>query len=124
MERIVEEQLRIDDGLHTGSIVDVEERTTEKGGFKYIDLHIKFKQGEKEITLKASYPDYLSPTSKLGKLLGRFGIELNPGSTIEIEELKERRCLFQTTTTENKGGIFANVLPDTVKPAVKEETIE
>ena len=115
MKRTVQEPIVIDEGKHTGVIIDVEERKT-KEGYQYVDLHLAFKQGKKEVTLKASYPDTVSLGSKLGKLLARFNIELNPGQEVDIEGLKEKKCQFMTLNVDNKGMTYANVMVESVKP--------
>ena len=116
MKRNVVEPTVIDDGKHTGVIIDVEERKT-KQGYEYIDLHIGFKQGDKEVMLKPSYPDIVTLGSRLGKLLARFNIELVPGQPVELDKLKEKLCEFMTITEPGKDNIeYARVICESVKP--------
>lgn len=120
MKRNVFEPIEINDGLHTGAIIDVEERET-KQGYNYIDLHIAFKQGEKEVALKASYPDMVSTGSKLGKVLERFGVPLVPGEECDLDMLKEKPCQFMTLKEmgkdkEGNAREYTKIITDSVKP--------
>ena len=116
MKRTTQEPTVIDDGKHTGVIIDVEERKT-KQGYEYIDLHLAFKQGDKEVLLKPSYPDIVTLGSRLGKLLTRFKVELVPGQPVELDNLKEKACEFMTITEPGKDNIeYARVICESVKP--------
>lgn len=113
MKLEVTEKIAIPDGLHRGAITGVDYR---KEPFEYTDIVIAFIVGKKEIKLKAGYPTIVSDSSKLGKLLTRFGVLLNVGSQVDPDVLIGKRCQFQTITENTKNGEFAKVLPDSVKP--------
>ena len=73
---------KIEDGQHTGEIVDVVERTEP---YNYIDVHIK--SSESEIILKASYPANLMINGKLASLMSRFGCDIEEGKEIDVENI-------------------------------------
>ena len=112
MKRTVEKPQIIDDGKHTGIIESIEERTEP---FCYIDFCIKV--DDTNIILKASYPDKLMPNSKLGKVLSRFGAELDVGKEINLEALKGVKCQFVTISETTKNGTFAKIVGDSLKLA-------
>ena len=112
MERKILAPTTIEDGVHKGVIIDVLERETSQK-YHYIDVLIEFEGGKK---IKDSYSDYLSPESKLGRLLNRFGCDLSKiDTTIKIDQpLKNRTCQFMT----NKKGKYSEVVEDSLKPIV------
>ena len=107
------EPIKIDDGKHTGIIREIDER---KEPYAYIDIGICFKQGDKEVMLKASYPDIISSGSKLGKLIKRMGIIMEPGKDVELDIMKDKAVEFVTIAEETERGTFAKVVQDSVKP--------
>lgn len=111
----VTKKIEVLDGLHKGVIVDVEYR--EKP-YKYTDLIIELMVETQPIRLKSGYPTIVSDSSKLGKILTKFGAVLTVGADIDPNKvLIGKPCLFQTITEDTKAGTFARVLPDSVKPA-------
>lgn len=107
MELKVQKEKRLDDGIHNGVIKDVTYRATP---YEYTDLVIELAD---TFTVTVGYPTYVCPSSKLGKLLTRFGVVLGePESPVDPDILKGRECSFQSTTE----GKFYKVLPDSVKP--------
>jgi|TARA_R100000501_G_C2621688_1_gene114912 hypothetical protein len=108
MERKIEASLSIEDGVHKGVILKLEERINP---YKYIDVFIEFEKGKR---IKSSYPDCLTAESKLGKLLTRFGCDVSiTDKVIKLDEyLLNRTCQFQTV----KEGKFWNVVEGSLKP--------
>ena len=119
-EREVKAPILIEDGMHIGKIIGVEFRTEP---YEYCDLLIE--EAESGLHLKAGYPDFVSPTSKLGKLITRFtGKELTPGEKLDIEKIfVGKECKFQTIMKDDKKGKFCNIIVDSVKPSVTEEKV-
>ena len=118
----VTQRLELEDGLHKGVIIDIEYRDSP---YLYTDVVIEFKKIvdphdpklDQAMRLKAGYPTCISEASKLGRLIMRFGTRLEVGKQLDPDKLLiGKPCQFQTTTEETKKGIFARVLPDSVKP--------
>ena len=94
------------DGNHEGVIVGVEYR--EKP-YEYTDLIIE----SEEKKIKYGVASFVSPMSKLGKLLVEFGANLEIGKEVDPEKFfVGKKVTFMTMT--QKG--FANVVKDSVKP--------
>ena len=104
--------MKIDDGLHKGVVVGVDERTDP---YHYVDIHLEFEKGK---TLKAGYPACLTTESMLGKLLARFGADVStPQTFIDPEEIMMgKQCQFMTMNEEKGDRTYANVLPESLKP--------
>ena len=114
MKLTITEKIEIKDGLHTGAIIAVEYR--EKP-YQYTDVVIEFAVNDTPIKVKAGYPTVVSDTSKLGKLLIRFGETLEVGSDIDPDKvLIGKMCQFVTLNETTSSGTFAKVLPDSLKP--------
>lgn len=112
MERIVQKKVVITDGMHTGQIVNLEERDKP---YKYIDIFIEI-DGVEGVTLKYGCPDYLSKNAKLGKLLEKF-IELKEGETVNLEKaLVGRKISFMTLMEVTDRGEFARIVENSIKP--------
>ena len=110
MELPVEKTQKLDEGAHTGKIVDVEYRTT-KQNYKYTDIVIEVVEG---LQIKAGYPTKVMEGSALGQLLVRFGVVLAEGMSVDPDVLKGRECSFLV----KHEGDYARVCNDTLKPAV------
>lgn len=109
MKLKVEEDKKIEDGVHFGIIENVIERETQ---FKYIQIEIKLDSGIKKTV---SYPANLQKCSKLGQLLERMGKSLEVGQEIELDELKGLRVRFQTITQKGKdGNKYQNIIAESV----------
>ncbi len=108
-----EESIRLEDGKHMGQIIAVEERTEP---YAYIDLVIK--PTGTDLSMKAGYPAFLNPTSKLGNLLLRFGAVLKIGENFDPEKLMKGKMVeFMSIAKPGKTGkVYANIIPDSVKP--------
>lgn len=110
----VTQRLEVADGLHEGVIVDVEYRDEP---YEYTDLVIELAISGQMLHLKAGYPTVISPSSKLGKLLQKFGAVLEVGKDLDPNKiLVSKKCSFQTISEETKNGIFARILTESVKP--------
>ena len=110
MKLTVEEEFKIEDGVHEGVIVAVEYR--EKP-YAYTDIVIEFMAKDKPLRLKAGYPTFINPSSKLARLLTKFGMDCSPGSTVDPDDIVGSKVTFQTL----HDGKYANVLPESVKPS-------
>ncbi len=109
MERNVEKEKKLEDGLHNGIIIDVVERET-KQKYKYVDVVIELAD---KFHVRASYPDFVCKSSKFGEMLARFGAVIDEGTSIDINKvLEHKKCTFQTITE----GKYFNVVPASVKP--------
>jgi len=110
------DRTQVDDGLHQGAIIAIEQRTVP---YEYTDIIIEFGDNR----LKCGYPSMISPSSKLGQLLTNFGSVLEVGEDIDIEQaLVGKVCQFMTLKKEGKNKrMYASVLPDSVKPAGKKK---
>jgi hypothetical protein len=113
----VEEPKRIDEGKHEGVITKMELRESGKGTrtFEYLDIYIR--PDGSNFELKVGYSPFVSNSSRLGKLLARFGADVSVGKKVNAETvLLNRRCSFVTVDDETKGGTFARIQHDSVKP--------
>ncbi len=108
----VEESIKLEDGKHKGQIEDVEYKSPK--GFNYMDVVIKTKVKDKDVKIKASYPQNITENSALGKLLIRFGAKLEVDKELEPEEFltKGKEVEFRTVTE----GQYYNIVLDSVKP--------
>ena len=116
MKLEVKEQIKIEDGVHQGAIIGIEYR---EDPYDYTDLIIEFKYKDQDMKLKAGYVTYVSEGSKLGKLLVRFGLQLEVGISVDPDKhLIGKKCQFMTITEKGKNDTeYAKVIPDSVKPA-------
>jgi hypothetical protein len=110
MKLKVEKAVQLADGRHEGKIIAVRYRDKP---FEYTDLEI----ASEGAILKAGYPTKIMQESKLGLLLKRFGVLVAEGMTVDPDVLTGRDCEFMTMQKPGKkGGVFANIIPDSVKP--------
>ena len=102
---------KIEDGLHTGVILLIEYRTEP---YEYTDVVIEVEG----MRIKVGYPTFVSPESKLGKLLMRFGANPLPvGGIIEPETfLVGKKCKLQTLNEIKGDKSYARIIPESVKP--------
>lgn len=121
VEHKVNAPVVINDGMHEGVIIAVEERTVPvkgKGDCDYSDVIIEFEEGKK---IKDGYPTYICPTSKYGKMLEKFyGGPLEINSMVDPEQvLIGRKCSFMTQKEVSKkdGNEYANVVLGSLKPS-------
>lgn len=106
MKLTVQPSNKLKDGLHEGVITYIEYREKPH---EYTDIVIE----SDSTKVKVGYPTFISPDSKLGKLLIQFGVNLEVGMEIEPEFLVGKKCQFQSMTNE-KG--YPCVIRDTLKP--------
>ena len=117
LEFEVEEPRRIGEGKHEGMIVRMELRDSRKGSkvFQYLDVYIR--PDGSNFDLKVGYPPFVSASSRLGKLLARFGADVSVGKKVNAEAaLLNKRCSFVTVDDETKDGTYARISHDSVKP--------
>tara|TARA_R100001530_G_scaffold136213_1_gene115827 strand:+ start:448 stop:774 length:327 start_codon:yes stop_codon:yes gene_type:complete len=106
MKLTVEAKKIIEEGKHEGIIVEILQRNTP---YRYTDFVIEFNQGSK---LKYGLPTTLFQDSKLGLFLEQFGLKLEVGQEIELDQLIGRGVTFMTMND----GKFANIVGGSVKP--------
>ncbi len=102
---------KMNDGSYNGTIVSVSYRDTP---FNYTDIGVEF---ENKAIFKYGVPTVLTIESKLGKLLSKFGCELEEGLTIDPEVIligKKCKCMIMNTTSAK--GTFANIVKDSLVP--------
>ena len=110
-EIMVDEVKEIPAGEHTGKIVGVE-YTTEP--YKYTRFVIQLDGGEDKIRL--DFPTKITLNSGLGKFLIKMGLTLEVGKGLNIEALLlDKELTFQTINEETEKGVFARVVPTTIK---------
>jgi len=117
----VKEPLRLDDGLHTGQIVRVEDRETPQG-YNYVDVYIK--EQESELELKWGAPRSGSTESKLMKTLANFtdikaGIQVNPAVI-----LADKEVTFMTMKEKKGDKEYVKIVDGSLKPAVTQEAVQ
>lgn len=106
MKLTVQASTKLKDGLHEGVITAVEYREKPH---EYTDFIIE----SEKCQIKAGYPTFVSPDSKLGKFLISFGLNLEIGNDIEPEVLIGKKVQFQSMTND-KG--YPVIIRDTLKP--------
>ena len=111
MELPVVESKRLDDGLHTGVIVDVEYRNQP---YSYTDIVIELAD---KFKVKCGYPTVVNEASGLGQLLKRFGAGLKVGESLDPSTiLPGKKCQFQSISKPGKNGkLYSNIIPESVK---------
>jgi len=106
----------IPDGAHTGTIEDVEFSERGEEGFPYVDVLVK--DSESGVVLKAGYAcSKVTPETELGRLLRRFGAEVEEGVDTDWSVLRAGTPVAFTTETERKkNGRFAHIILESLKP--------
>ena len=118
MEFEMKKPVEISDGVHQGEIVRVEYRVKP---YQYADVFVKITDAEAAgVELKWGAPcGHLSPNTKLGKMLLKFG-EIPFGDKVDPEKvLVGRKVSFQTLNETTADGIFARVVDGSIKPIEK-----
>jgi len=120
MDIPVEKSLSIEDGLHEGEIVDLQQR--DYGTYSYLDVVVTVDKLKKEdgnpITLKVGFPLPATDKSSLGKFLELVGFELVEGETIKNVEKKLIGINLSYQTVEQKGkdgNMYSNVMKESIK---------
>lgn len=106
------------EGKHKGTIIDLEKREVELGNggtATYLDLQIDVASVKEDTQVTAGYPFNISQNSRLGKLLKRFGKDLDVGENINVKDVVVGRPITFLVQEDDEG--YSNVLPETVKPA-------
>ena len=108
----VKQILKIEEGLHKGVIVGLEERTDP---YKYVDVVIEFDEGK---SIKVGFPNFCTTESKLGVMLAKFGLDVStPGTFVDPEkDLMGKKCQFMTINQAKGEKTYANVIPESLKP--------
>ena len=111
MELPVKEHIKIEDGAHTGVIIEVEYRESP---YRYTDVWIEFNQGQR-IKYGVPTPTELTTKNKLGKLLQSFGAVMEVGKSYDpAKVLIGKKCIFMTTSDEESQ--YSRILDGTLKP--------
>lgn len=98
------------DGMHKGVITAIEYR--EKP-YEYTDVIIEYEENR---TIKAGFPTFICPTSKLGLILTEFGADLQVGQDIEPETvLIGKECEFMVLNKKTDKGTYPNVVQGSLK---------
>lgn len=106
---------KLEDGIHQGVIEKVEYRETPH---QYTDVCIKVG----DLLLKVGFPTAITPDSRLGKLLLRFGQMLVIGEDVDPEMcLIGKTCTFQSITETTPKGSFPKVIAESLKPIPEEK---
>jgi hypothetical protein len=114
----VRETQKLEDGKHTGTIIEVDYRHTP---FEYTDITIVPDEA-KNLKLKFGVPSNLTTSSKLGNLLSLF-VEVKAGAKLNPREvLLGRRVSFMTQVEEitkknNDKMQIVKILENTIKSA-------
>lgn len=114
----VQEPKTFDEGRHEGVITQLEMRDTKNRQgqpIKYLDIFVR--PDGSDFYLKVGYSPFVSESSRLGKLLARFGASIEAGKKIDAEAvLLSKRCSFVTVSEETKDGTYARIQHDSLKP--------
>jgi len=103
------------DGQHTGVITKVEYRTEP---YKYTDVFVETNNTEGNVVeLKYGCPTSITAETKLGKLLKRFGAELNVKEVLyPAKILTGKKVTFMTMNEVKEKGTFSRIVKDSLKP--------
>ena len=117
MQITVKKIVEIEDGQHTGVILEIKERSGKsKAGLDYHYLDFVIKLEDSDTTIKYGCTPSFSldgkgePKSKLAKLWKNLGIEVE-GKTINTDDARLMKVKFQTLTEDG----FVNVVDNSVK---------
>jgi hypothetical protein len=103
-----EKSVKLDDGKHTGIITKIEYVNEP-----YEYTHIYIKEDKTQAEIKLGVATKITENTALGKLLNRFGSEIEVGTDYDVEAiLINKKVQFMTITK----GKFANIVEDSVKP--------
>ena len=113
MEIEVKAPVEIPDGNHKGQITKILYRTEP---YDYTDIYLSV-EGHEGIEIKFGCPSNVSKTSKLGRVLVSFGVNLVPGNKVDPEKLLVgRKCSYMTLKKSKEGREFSEVVEDSLKP--------
>ena len=115
----VKDSIRLEDGVHNGTIVRIEYRDEP---YQYVEVIVRVDNTELELSYGC--PQNLSKFSKLGKLMEMFGRELEVNETITENDIEDlfvgERVKFMTMTEvvkkDNQSREFARIVDDSLKP--------
>ncbi len=108
----VKESKGIEPGEHKGEIVGFDKRDTVIKGDDVTYFDINIEEEETEVELSHSVPLNVSESSNLGKLLKKFGVELNPGDKVDPEEeLEGKKVKFQTINNDDGFAEIKSISP-------------
>lgn len=115
MEFEMKKPFLVEDGVHQGEIVRVEYRLKP---YSYADVFIRILDKPSDgVELKWGAPcGHLSPNTKFGKMLLKFG-EIPFGERVDPEKvLIGRKVSFQSLNEQTQDGSFARIVDGSIKP--------
>ena len=119
---VVTESIKIDDGKHSGQIVNIVRNLpneAENRMYDYLDITIKVNDVKKEPEIKVGFPTNISELSSLGRLLKKAGMSFADGDEITIKDIKSiltnKKVTFLSTNEKTEYGEFAKILRDTIE---------
>ncbi len=117
VEREVKGTISLDEGKHTGTIIDIKFIT--RSGYEYVDLVINPK--DTDMNFSCSVPDYISAGSRFGKILKRFGAKIEEGEKMKPYQIligKKVEFVSVKEEVDKEGNVieYTKILEDTIKP--------
>lgn len=119
---IVTEPIKIDDGKHSGKIVNVIRNLpneAENRRYDYLDISIKVNDVNKEPEIRIGFPTNISELSALGRLLKKAGMDFSEGQEVSTTDIKDlimdRKITFLSKNEKTEHGEFARILRDTIE---------
>ena len=112
-------------GAHKGTIVEMQEEQKGAQQFPYLDIQIRLddvqdNRGNNPTLVYGCPVDNVTPNSRLGKLLMKFGLseeKLVSGEPINVKDvLMNKSVELVTMDSTNDRGTFATVVEDSVNP--------
>ncbi len=106
---------KVEEGTHTGVIVEIEYRTNP---YEYTDVIIETKnENGDDIRLRYGCPTHITKDSKLGRILEIFGKKIKVGEQIDPADiLQGKKCQFMTMDKKTEKGTFSRIVEGSVKP--------
>lgn len=116
--------IQIPDGMHKGVIIDVQKNVRGAKEFEYFDVYVEVagitNDSGEPVRIKDSMPFNLTPNTKLGKTVMRFGVDketIISGHTIDLEKVfLSKMVSFQTIQEVSERGTFSRVVEGSLKP--------
>ena len=123
MKGVEPKTVDLNDGLHIGKVVRLEQRTPEGKDYTYLDVFIVPSGEVFEIKQGYNIPkNGVSSKTDLGKLIGRFkGRNIIPNESYDLNELLINRVV-QFVTIKNQEG-FVDINKESLKPSENQDQI-
>tara|TARA_Y100000310_G_C20215510_1_gene593340 strand:- start:1 stop:366 length:366 start_codon:yes stop_codon:yes gene_type:complete len=121
MEIPMREAKKLEDGKHTGKIIDVKYKTDP---YEYTHVVIKV-DNEDDFTIEYSCPTVLTANSKLMKLLANFGVVFEADKNIDPSKVLDGQLVeFMTLSQPSKKDpsvSYSNVVDGSIKPKAEQQ---